>query len=660
MAEEDRGICAALAKVVADLPAGGELREGQQRMAEAVSRAIDRSRHLVVQAGTGTGKSLAYLVPALLAGQTVVVSTATKALQDQLAGKDLPFLAERLSAQVGRPLRFAVLKGRSNYLCRQREREVGGGGSTAGAAGTLQLEGETQAPASLRDELRRLLAWAATTPTGDRSELSFEPQARAWAQLSVSAMECPGVARCPAGDTCLADLARQRASEADVIVVNTHLYGAHLASGGMVLPEHDVVVFDEAHELEDICATSLGLELTAGRFANLARTARPLLGPDAKAKAKADRVDEAWVAVERILETWRDRQLPAPASADPSRAGLVDALAAAEQAVAALSSAVSASKGGGVVPPKPDDDGRRARTQQAAGHLRGDLQMVIDLPVSHVSWVEGPPRALVLKVALVDVARTLSATLWSDRSAILTSATIPPGLARRLGLPPDRTDELDAGSPFDYRTQALLYVAKHLPPPRHPEWEAAAQDELARLIVAAGGRTLALFTSFKGMRAAADALRTRLPYRILTQDDLPKPALLAAFTEQETSCLFATMGFWQGVDIPGPSLSLVVLDKLPFPRPDDPLLIARRDRAGAGAFSTVDVPRAATLLAQGVGRLIRSSSDRGVVAVLDSRLATAGYRHDLLLPVPPLKRTITFEDVVAFLAPLRAVAGAPR
>jgi ATP-dependent DNA helicase DinG len=237
---------------------------------------------------------------------------------------------------------------------------------------------------------------------------------------------------------------------------------------------------------------------------------------------------------------------------------------------------------------------------------------------------------------------------------VLTSATIPPGLGKRLGLAPDSFDQLDVGSPFDYPSTALLYCARHLPDPRAPGYEAASHDELAALIAAAGGRTMALFTSWRAMQAAAKALAGRIPYRLLTQSDLPKTALVDQFRADEESCLFATMGFWQGVDVPGSALSLVVLDRIPFPRPDDPLLQARRDRLGRDAFRLIDIPRAATLLAQGAGRLIRSSSDRGVVAVLDRRLSTARYGWDLVQALPPMRRTRERSDVEAFLAPLRA------
>jgi ATP-dependent DNA helicase DinG len=297
---------------------------------------------------------------------------------------------------------------------------------------------------------------------------------------------------------------------------------------------------------------------------------------------------------------------------------------------------------------------RRDRLLLAAGHLADDLARLLALGDDDVAWVDGGQRSPSLRVSPIDVGPILAARLWDDTTAVLTSATIPIGLVDRLGLPAAETDELDVGSPFDYRDHSLLYVARSIPDRRRPESEPAIHDELETLITAAGGRTLALFTSWRAMTAAVEALRPRLPFELLAQSDLPKPALVEAFRSEASSCLFATLGFWQGVDVPGPTLSLVTIDRIPFPRPDDPVLQARRDRAGAGAFGSVDLPRAGTLLAQGAGRLIRSARDRGVVAVLDSRLATAGYRGALLARVPPMKRTLDRDEVVAFLAGIAA------
>ena len=299
-----------------------------------------------------------------------------------------------------------------------------------------------------------------------------------------------------------------------------------------------------------------------------------------------------------------------------------------------------------------DDDTRRTRALKAASALAEDVATAASPSDDDVSWIDGGPGQATLRVAPVVVADLLAERLWGGvRTAVLTSATIPSNLPTRLGLPPS-AEQLIVSSPFDYEQQSLLYCATHLPDPRAPGYEEAMHAELEALIRAAGGRTLALFTSWRAMRSAAEVLGPVLPWRVLTQEDLPKPALLAAFRDDETSCLFATMGFWQGVDVPGTALSLLVIDKLPFSRPDEPLMQARRDRAGTAAFRTVDLPRAASLLAQGAGRLIRSTTDRGVVAVLDSRLATAGYRWELIAALPPMHRTKDRGEVERFLEAL--------
>lgn len=605
-------------------------------MAEAVAGALSRRRHLVVEAGTGTGKSLGYLVPAILAGTRVVVATATKALQDQLAGRDLPLLA----AHLGVPFEFAVLKGRSNYVCVQRVREI----DSAGEQAPLPEAGvPTSGLGPLGRELRRLAAWAADATSGDRADLAWEPSPEAWSQVSVGSRDCPGASRCPSGRECFAEAARSRAAQADVVVVNTHLYAAHLASRGELLPPHDVIVFDEAHELEDIASASFGVELSPGRFSALARSARPLV-TDA---ATVDAVEEAGRLLAGALAPLVGRRLPRPHGDD-----LATSLGVARGRVAALDAALRRKPDGDS---GDDDSARRLRAQQAALHLAGDLDALLEPDDAMVAWAEGAVHSPSARLAPLDVGEVLSRALWSGQDAptgVLTSATVPPRLVDRVGLPAATTDHLDVGSPFDYPNQALLYCAAHLPPPKDPGFEEAAFDELVALVTAAGGRTMALFTSYRAMTAAAAVVAARVPWLILTQGDLPKPALVARFAADEHSCLFATMGFWQGVDVPGPSLSLVAIDRLPFPRPDDPLLEARRERLGRAAFGLIDLPRAATMLAQGAGRLIRSSQDRGVVAVLDPRLATARYRWDLVRALPPMRRTRHRLEVEAWLAQL--------
>ncbi len=612
-------VLVALERVVGELPGGGEARAGQQEMAEAVRLGIAERKHVAVQAGTGTGKTLAYLVPAILSGRRTVVATATKALQDQLAGKDLPFLEEHL----GHPFDWALLKGRSNYLCMQRLDEL----VTAGKdAGQLALDGVAErAPA---EELFHLTQWAATTITGDRADLDVEPSERAWSALSVSARECPGAARCPSGAVCFAEAARNRALEADVVVVNLHLYGLDLAMDGVLLPDHELAVIDEAHQLEDIVSATSGIELTGGRFTDLSRRTRGVIADDHLAAG----VEDAGRLLTEALRPHRDKRL---------RGGLPDDLAgAAIVARGRVEQVLSAARN--VPADAPEDTRTKAlRLVQSSGALLEDLGAVERITEDEVVWVEGSDANPVLRVAPLDVSGLLKERLWDKRTAVLTSATLPAQLPVRLGVPTAQISELDVGSPFDYEEHALLYCAAHLPDPRNPAYVEALTVELGDLLEAAGGRTLALFTSFRVLDEVAAALQLRfddeLP--ILTQRDLPKARLIERFSAEEATSLFATMGFWQGVDVPGRSLSLVAIDRIPFPRPDEPLLEARRERAGSAAFGLIDLPRAATLLAQGAGRLIRTSTDRGVVAVLDPRLAKAGYRWDLVTALPPMRRT---------------------
>ena len=597
---------------------GGETRDGQIRMAEAVAEAVALERPLVVRAGTGTGKTWAYLVGALLAGhdKRVVIATATKALQDQLAGKDLPALADT-GLRPG--LRWAVLKGRSNYLCRQAAAEASREADAPALPGV-----DTR---GIGAEITKLLAWAQTSTSGDRAELDFEPRPQAWASVSVGSEECPGAQACPSGHACFAEAAYERAREADVLIVNLHLLGAHVASGGYVLPEHDVVILDEAHETEDVLCGALGVTLTPGRVGAIAR-----LVPGSALVRHRDSLD-------RALTPFTGKRLPKGAKAEPAVAQALDDLA---QVIREERGPLRTGPEGETA----DQKARRERAAKALDSLAADVDTVLTAEDDHVTWVESSGSQPALRVSPVDVGGELAKVLWASATPVLTSATIPPGISARLGLGEDAV-ELDVGSPFDYRAQSLLYVPR-LPDVRHPRHEQAAHEELEFLLTAAGGRTLALFTSWRAMRAARAALDGKVPYKLLAQDDLPKPALIEAFRTDESSCLFATMGFWQGVDVPGDACSLVVIDRLPFARPDDPVAEARRERAGPAAFAVVDVPHAAIRLAQGAGRLIRSATDRGVVAVLDPRLAESSYRPAILCALPPMRRTRERSDVSAF------------
>lgn len=620
---------AALESVTAALPAA-ENRPGQRDMAEHVAGAIDAGRHLIVQAGTGTGKTLAYLVPAIVAGRRTVVVTATKALQDQLATKDLPFLADRL-AGAGHDVDWAVLKGRSNYLCLQRLRET-----NDPAQAQLELDDMS---AITRLEVKKLGEWAATTATGDQAELDWNPGDASWRAVSVGSDECPGADRCPMGQECFAESARRRAQVADVTVVNTHLYGLHVGSGGAILPEHDVVVFDEAHVIEDIMSDTVGVQIAPGRFVTVSATVRRFLDDPQLVGSIA----ELATSIREALSPFAGQRLPTPLPDE-----IVGALDDARLKLARVGEAVQ-----GIETPLEDAQQRKLRAQRMITRSMESVEAALAAGTDTVPFVSGSRDQPRLEVAPLDVGPTLRAGVWEEHTAILTSATIPVGLAKRVGLDPERTTAVDVGSPFDYERQAVLYCAMHLPPPRSPAYRAGVADELIALIGAAGGRTLALFTSWAAMDAAVEAVRDEIDVPLLTQRDLPKPALVRAFAESSETCLFATTGLFQGVDVPGETLSLVVIDKLPFPRPDDPLLSARREQLGPTAFSEIDVPRAATLLAQASGRLIRSTTDRGVVAVLDSRLGSARYRWDIIRALPPMRRTKDRGEVEEFLRSIR-------
>jgi ATP-dependent DNA helicase DinG len=678
-----------LRRVVATLPAG-EVRAGQVEMAEAVAKVFASGGHIAVAAGTGTGKSLAYLVPAVSSGKRVVVATATKALQDQLANKDLPLVSRGL----GQPVRWAVLKGRSNYVCRQRLHELEALGdqqrfdapdlatevvavdSEPHEAGSdARPRGSARAVTARRvgDEVRRLAAWAESTGSGDRAELSFEPSLQAWSSVSVTADECPGARRCPSGGECFAEAARLRAAAADIVVVNLHLLGADLRCGGEVLPEHDALVIDEAHELEDVLAASLGVDVSPGRLRALASGARGALvaagrraqrGEDTAPARAVEAVLGAAARFEELLADGAERRLP------PGLGGeigdhvslLVDRL---ERLGGELRRASEAPGGhgnrtGGDGPSSGGDGAQRClRALLGVDRCREELAGCLAAGADEVVWVAGGVRPAIHSAPL-DVSGPMSAQVFSVLPVVLTSATLPRGLAARVGAPARSTSELDVGSPFAYKAHGLLYCATSLPDRRSPQAEAAIHDEIEALVLAAGGRTLALFTSRRAMELAADVLAQRLPWPVLVQGELPKAGLLEALSAQSAACLFATMSFWQGVDVPGPALTLVVIDRIPFPRPDDPLMAARREAAGRAGFQQVDLPRAATLLAQGAGRLIRTATDRGVVAVLDPRLARASYGPVLVKAMPPMRRTRERAQAEAFLRGIHAEAtGAP-
>jgi ATP-dependent DNA helicase DinG len=500
-----------------------------------------------------------------------------------------------------------------------------------------QLELEAFA-VTTKAEIKKLADWAGSSPTGDMAELDWAPSDNAWRSVSVGSDECPGADRCPLGEPCFAEQARRRAAAADVVVVNTHLYGLDVASGGAILPEHGLVVFDEAHVLEDVMSDTVGAQIAPGRFTALSGVVRRIVEDPTLVGGIAEIAESLRDALAGHVGDRLTTPLP-----DSIHDVLTDArlrLGNVNEVLAGIDTAVE------------DAKQRRLRAQKMTGRAIEQLDIAIEGRQGYVAFVSGSRESPRLEIAPLDVGPTMAEGVWSQRTAVLTSATIPSSLPQRLGISAEEVEIADVGSPFDYETHSMLYCALHLPNPNSDGFRPAVHDELEALIAAAGGRTLALFTSWRAMDEAADALRERIDNPILTQRDLPKPALVRAFAESDETCLFATQGLFQGVDVPGQSLSLVVIDRIPFPRPDDPLLSARRDELGPTAFSEIDLPRAAMMLAQAAGRLIRSTTDRGAVAVLDPRLGKANYRWDIVKALPPMKRTRHRSEIETFLRDL--------
>jgi ATP-dependent DNA helicase DinG len=617
---------ALLDSITRNLPGGGESREGQREMVRAVASALTRRRHHVIEAGTGVGKSLAYLVPAVMSGERVVVATATKNLQDQLASKDAPQVAAHVPG-----VRVAVLKGKQNYLCLNRAQSLSGGAQ-------LSFDDGAEMPRGVADQMRRILRWGNDTKTGDLDELPFEVDSRARRALSVTPQECLHRAKCPQGQNCFAELAKDRAEESSILIVNAHLYASHLASGSMLLPNHEYVVFDEAHEILDIFASLLGTSLNAARLRALATIARSLLGESDRPTA-----DQLLSSADRfatlLLSQYERNELK----------GLDDAcrmeLSSANEYVTKLVEHLR-----DLPTTSSDAEARKLRALGPAIHLANDLERVNNVKDTELLYLARRDREIDVEISLVDVGPRLRSDLWPNVTGILTSATIPDSLAKNLGLDGVVTEHV--ASPFNYAENGLLYVPDNFPERNDPSAEAAIVEELVGLITAAGGRTLALFTNRSVMMRVAEAVAPRLDTEVLVQGSFSRARLIEAFRESHEASLFAVTSFWQGVDVPGHSLSLVTIDRLPFSVPNDPLAEARRERADHPFFE-VDLPRATMLLAQGVGRLIRTKDDRGVVAVLDTRLASARYRSVMFKKLPPMKRTRDREQVHEFLRELR-------
>ncbi|MFZ0833663.1 MAG: ATP-dependent DNA helicase [Mycobacterium sp.] len=635
---------------------GGSERAGQVAMAEAVAQAFDTGEHLAVQAGTGTGKSLAYLVPAIArAVETdcpVVVSTATIALQRQLVERDLPRLADSLESYLPRRPSFAILKGRGNYLCLNKFHN---GADPADGADALF---EPAATTALGRDVQRLTTWASTTDTGDRDALTPGVPDRSWAQVSVSARECLGVARCPFGAECFAEKARGRAGNADVVVTNHALLAIDAISDAPVLPEHDLLVIDEAHELVDRVTAVATQELSSTPLTIATRRIARLV--ESELAERFETAATAFTSAIRDATPGRIDQLDDAITAHV--ASLRDAATAARRAVPVTSSDPRAAAARSEAITSLDD------IADTCSRILSSFQTGIP-DRSDVVWVaRDDGRGLTqLRVAPLSVAPLLRGGLFDRATAVLTSATLAPGgsfdaIASQWGLlgaeAESRWRGIDVGSPFSHAKSGILYVARHLPPPGRDGTGSAEQlAEIEALVCAAHGRTLGLFASMRAAAAAAEEMRDRLTTPVLCQGDDATAALVERFAAEPETSLFGTLSLWQGVDVPGPSLSLVVIDRIPFPRPDDPLLTARQravNARGGNGFMAVAASHAALLLAQGAGRLLRRVDDRGVVAVLDSRMATARYGRFLRDSLPPYWFTTDRQTVLAALERLSA------
>jgi len=708
-----------LAAAVAGI--GGTERPGQVAMAESVQHSIASGEHLAVQAGTGTGKSLAYLVPAaahaMASGSSVVVATATIALQRQLIDRDLPRLAAALEPLLGRPPTFAILKGRGNYVCRYRLH----GGAPEDPGDTLF---EPAAASAVGKQVRRLHEWAASTETGDRDELVPGVEDRAWRQVAISAKECIGAARCPNGAECFAERAREQAGLVDIVVTNHALLAIDALEDFIVLPEHDVVVIDEAHDLVNRVTTAASRELSApGAEAAVRRTAKVLSEGSGTAGEVLDRLREAVAGLARVLPEIGPGRLDV--LAEPVAASLTTLRAAATSCGAQVRA----------LGKEASDDAERLAAGRAALAALSDIVETAERVLGafgddiaarpDVVWMDRPAvderqRPPTLRVAPLDVGGLLAERVFRRKTVVLTSATLAVGgsfesLARQWGLPPEGQDGTgrageeatvkdaageqaaggeaaggeategkatgdepagdepirdaaparahrlawsgrDVGSPFDHPRSAILYVARHLPPPGRDGLPPAYLTELRELIAAAGGRTLGLFSSMRAARQATEELRGVIDQPLLCQGDDATAQLVRQFAEDEATCLFGTLSLWQGVDVPGSALQLVVIDRIPFPRPDDPLASARQRAVaarGGNGFMTVAAAHAGLLLAQGAGRLLRTMEDRGMVAVLDPRLATARYGSFLRASLPPFWATT---DPAVARAALRRLA----
>lgn len=634
---------------------GGQNRAGQRTMVAYVAQALELQRHLLVQAGTGTGKSLGYLVPALArvgeSDQPIVVATATLALQAQIVNRDIPRLLQALEPRPESQAQVALLKGRNNYLCLHK---LEGGYPEDEPDALFDMPSSTS---RVGEEVMRLREWADRTETGDRDELKPGVSDRAWAQVSVSAAECLG-RRCPLVEECFSEMARSRAAEADIVITNHSLLAINAFEGMKVLPEHETVIIDEAHELVDRVTGAVSGSLTVAMVRRAARSVKKHSKADSGAlEMAAGTLETAFEGLAEGLLKGLDGRLLTAISAvnDASRTALSDTKPDGQDVDAGLQMA-------------------RSRVSEVHDMSSRILEASGEQDVLWISrqggWENGRYVAAsdtdpaTLNIAPLSVGLQLRDGLFADRTVILTSATLTVGdsfdvAAGALGLQGEgapRWTSIDVGSPFDYRKQGIMYVAGDLKPPGFGVHEGQL-ERLRELCEASEGGALGLFSSKRAAERAAEYMREHSDLNILLQGESSLKALVEEFSEDVDSCLFGTMSLWQGVDVPGDSCRLVVMDRIPFPRPDDPIAQARTEsvnRHRGNGFMAVSAHHAAIRMAQGAGRLIRSVSDRGVVAVLDSRVATKRYGGFLMKAMPPMWSTQNKAAVTGALARLSA------
>ncbi|MEP7354139.1 MAG: ATP-dependent DNA helicase [Acidobacteriota bacterium] len=614
-----------------------EFREGQLQMAEAVESAIKDKKHLIVEAGTGTGKTLAYLVPAILSGKRVVISTGTKTLQEQLFFKDIPFLAQHLGE-----LRACYMKGRNNYACRQKIYDADKEPILTGLEEVADFQ-------IIRE-------WEKTTETGDRAEIKTLPESSsAWAKVDARSDACTGQ-KCPQFDRCFLTQMHQKANDSDLIIVNHHLFFADLnvkgEERGGIIPDYGAVIFDEAHEVEDVAGQYFGVSISSGQIDDLARDTAAL----------ANRKQFGSKELDQILLTLSDRstQFFALFGGTEGRSGFRahdafleanetkyrDVLYALELVALQLELLKSAPEEVLPLMTRARDLIERLEFWMESGRK------------SFVYWIERRGRRTFLQATPIDVAQLLDKRLFEEvDTVVLTSATLAVAGAfeytqQRLGLRNARTEVIE--SHFDYQHQALLYVPQNLPEPRNPAFTAAAALEIVELLELSKGRAFVLFTSYQQMRIVYDRVSMEIPYQTFLQGTAPRTALLEEFRATPNAVLFATSSFWQGVDVPGDQLSCVIIDKLPFAVPSDPVVearIAAIKEDGGDAFRTYQVPQAAIALKQGFGRLIRSKTDRGVLALLDNRITKTRYGQIFFDSLPHYGFTMQREAVERFFSP---------